>query len=78
MIARVILREEYPKSRPLAAASPLSLTHSDQMGLRLVQLIDSPAPRQRFRDTEQAVVDIKTAFYDQFLPLTAVSVANDA
>jgi hypothetical protein len=64
------------KSRPLAAASPLSLTHSDQMGLRLVQLIDSTAARQRFRDAEQAVVDVKTAFYDQFLPLTAVGVAN--
>jgi hypothetical protein len=60
------------KSRPLAAASPLSLTHSDQLGLRLVQLLDTPEARQRFRETEQAVVDIKTAFYDQFLPLTAM------
>lgn len=64
------------KSRPLAAASPLSLTHSDQMGLRLVQLIDSPDARARFRDTEQAVVDIKTGFYDQFLPLTAVAAGS--
>ncbi|WP_037313461.1 hypothetical protein [Amycolatopsis orientalis] len=54
------------KSRPLAAVSPLSLTHSDQLGLRLVQLIDSHEARQRFRDTEQAVVAIKSAFYDQF------------
>ncbi|RSN55345.1 hypothetical protein DMH01_34110 [Amycolatopsis sp. WAC 04182] len=56
------------KSRPLAAASPLSLTHSDQLGLRLVQLIDSSEARERFRETEQAVVATKTAFYDQFLP----------
>ncbi|MBE1573756.1 hypothetical protein ACFORH_15480 [Amycolatopsis roodepoortensis] len=56
------------KSRPLAAASPLSLTHSDQLGLRLVQLIDSSEARERFRETEQAVVAVKTAFYDQFLP----------
>ncbi|MBB5851015.1 hypothetical protein ACFQ05_36965 [Amycolatopsis umgeniensis] len=54
------------KSRPLAAASPLSLTHSDQLGLRLVQLIDSDEARKRFRETEQAVVAVKTAFYDQF------------
>ncbi|WP_410660053.1 hypothetical protein [Amycolatopsis sp. lyj-112] len=54
------------KSRPLAAASPLSLTHSDQLGMRLVQLIDSSEARQRFRETEEAVVAIKTAFYDQF------------
>jgi len=56
------------KSRPLAAASPLSLTHSDQLGLRLVQLIDSDEARERFRETEEAVVAVKTAFYDQFLP----------
>lgn len=55
------------KSRPLAAASPLSLTHSDQMGLRLTQLMTEPEARQRFRAVELAVVDIKTAFYDQFL-----------
>ncbi|ANN18674.1 hypothetical protein SD37_25635 [Amycolatopsis orientalis] len=54
------------KSRPLAAASPLSLTPSDQLGSRLVQLIDSHEARERFRDTEQAVVAIKSAFYDQF------------
>ncbi|MFJ8911557.1 hypothetical protein [Amycolatopsis sp. NPDC102389] len=54
------------KSRPLAAASPLSLTHSDQLGLRLVQLIDSGEARERFRETEEAVVAVKLAFYDQF------------
>jgi hypothetical protein len=46
------------------------------MGLRLAQLIDSTPARRRFRDIEQAVIDIKTAFYDQFLPLTAIGVAN--
>jgi hypothetical protein len=55
------------KSRPLAAASPLSITHSDQMGLRLAQLIDSTGAHDHFRDTEEAVIAIKTAFYDQFV-----------
>lgn len=61
------------KSRPLAAASALSLTHSDQMGLRLTQLMTDAESQQRFRAIEQAVIDIKTTFYDQFLPLTVVT-----
>lgn len=59
------------KTRPLAEASPLSLTHSDQLGVRLSQLVDSPAGRDAFKRVETAVVDLKTRFYDQFLPMVA-------
>ncbi|WP_405064059.1 hypothetical protein OG474_21070 [Kribbella sp. NBC_01505] len=55
------------KSQPLVADSALSQTHSDQLGSRLLQLLDSAEAQQRFRVVEQVVVDIKTAFYDQFV-----------
>jgi hypothetical protein len=57
------------KTRPLAAASPLSLTHSDQLGVRLSQLAASPEAHAAFRRVESAILDLKTAFYDQFLPM---------
>ena len=54
------------KSRPIAAASVLSLTHSDQLGVRLSQLLDSAPAREAFKNTEQAILDLKSGFYDQF------------
>jgi hypothetical protein len=57
------------KTRPLAAASPLSLTHSDQLGVRLSQLADSPSAWEGFKRVEQAILGLKTGFYDQFLPM---------
>jgi hypothetical protein len=54
------------KSQPLVAEPAQSQTHSDQLGLRLVQLLDSPEAQQRFRVIEQATIGIKAAFYDQF------------
>ncbi|OLF12055.1 hypothetical protein BLA60_08500 [Actinophytocola xinjiangensis] len=54
------------KIRPLAEASPLASTHSDQLGLRLWQRLDSPEEQKVFRRTEEAVVDVKAGFYDQF------------
>ncbi|RZS43615.1 hypothetical protein EV193_102596 [Herbihabitans rhizosphaerae] len=56
------------KVHPIAAASALSLTHSDQLGTRLSELLDSPAGVQGFRETESAIVELKSGFYDQFLP----------
>lgn len=55
------------KSRPLAAASPLSLTHSDQLGMRLSQLAESAGAQQSFVRVEEAILKLKTGFYDQFL-----------
>jgi hypothetical protein len=57
------------KTRPLAEASPLSLTHSDQLGVRLSQLIRAtPDTWESFKAVESAVFEYKTRFYDQFLP----------
>lgn len=54
------------KVRPLAQASPLASTHSDQLGLRLWQALGSPEEQKVFRATEEAIVDLKAGFYDQF------------
>lgn len=54
------------KLRPLAEPSPLASTHSDQLGLRLWQWLDSPEAQKVFRGTEESVVDVKSGFYDQF------------
>lgn len=54
------------KVRPLAEASPLASTHSDQLGMRLWQVLGSPGEREVFRRTEEAIVELKTGFYDQF------------
>lgn len=56
------------KTRPIADASPLSLTHSDKLGVRLSQLAASPATWDTFKRVETAILDLKTDFYDQFLP----------
>ncbi|WP_433263438.1 hypothetical protein ACQPZF_32200 [Actinosynnema sp. CS-041913] len=54
------------KVRPLAEASPLASTHSDQLGVRLWQALRSAGERECFKHTEEAIANIKTAFYDQF------------
>ncbi|MGH3759737.1 hypothetical protein [Actinophytocola sp.] len=57
------------KTRPLAEASPLSLTHSDQLGVRLYQLVGSaPDTWDSFREVESTVLGLKNRFYDQFVP----------
>jgi hypothetical protein len=55
------------KVRPLAQASPLASTHSDQLGLRLWQTLGSTEEQKVFRSTEEAIVELKAGFYDQFL-----------
>ncbi|GAB2983649.1 hypothetical protein [Saccharothrix stipae] len=57
------------KTHPLADASPLSLTHSDKLGMRLSQLADSPAAWDAFKRVETEILELKTGFYDQFLPM---------
>ncbi|MFC0113041.1 hypothetical protein [Kibdelosporangium aridum] len=59
------------KSRPLAAASPLSLTHSGRLGMRLSQLAESAGAQQSFVRVEEAILKLKTGFYDQFLQLVS-------
>jgi hypothetical protein len=54
------------KVRPLAQASPLASTHSDQLGMRLWQVLGTPGEREVFRRTEEEIVDLKLGFYDQF------------
>ncbi|MCO1578255.1 hypothetical protein M8C13_21100 [Crossiella sp. SN42] len=54
------------KVRPLAEFSPLASTHSDQLGVQLWQALGSAAEQACFKRTEEAIVRIKTAFYDQF------------
>jgi hypothetical protein len=57
------------KVRPLSTASPLATTHSDQLGLRLWQLLDSDRAKRLFRATERNILLLKTRFYDQFTPM---------
>jgi hypothetical protein len=57
------------KTRSLADASPLSLTHSDQLGMRLSQLLGTSVGWDAFKRVETAVVQLKMRFYDQFLPM---------
>jgi hypothetical protein len=54
------------KATSLAATSLLSSTHSDQLGMRLWQLLSTPAARAGFREMETRILEHKLAFYDQF------------
>jgi hypothetical protein len=54
------------KAHPLATAAAGRATHSDQLGLRLWQLVGLPGARDCFMRTEQAVLVVKEDFYDQF------------
>ncbi len=57
------------KVRPLATASPLATTHSDQLGMRLWQLLESDRARDLFKATEDDVLLLRKRFYDQFVPM---------
>ncbi|HEX6473015.1 MAG TPA: hypothetical protein VF069_28250 [Streptosporangiaceae bacterium] len=54
------------KAHPLAAASLLSTTHSDRLGMRLSELLAREDSTEAFRETERAVLRLKLGFYDQF------------
>jgi len=54
------------KTHPLATASLLSTTHSDQLGIRLRQLLKSDREKKLFMATEEDVLLLKMQFYDQF------------
>jgi hypothetical protein len=63
------------KAHPLAAASLLSTTHSDRLGMRLSEMLSREASPEPFRETERAVLQLKLGFYDQFIPLLRASPA---
>ena len=54
------------KASSLASTSLLSSTHSDQLGMRLWQLLEEPGARVGFREEETKILEHKLAFYDQF------------
>lgn len=54
------------KMSPLAAASPLATTHSDQLGMRLWELLRTDTAKNSFMVTENEILQLKTRFYDQF------------
>lgn len=57
------------KAHSLAAISRLSTTHSDQLGLRLSELLAREESAACFREVEQAALQLKLDFYDQFVPM---------
>lgn len=57
------------KVRPLAAESLLASTHSDQLGVRLWQLLDSDEAEDCFMSVEKDILLLKMRFYDQFTPM---------
>lgn len=54
------------KANSLSSTSLLSSTHSDQLGMRLWQLLEKPGAHQGFREMEARILDHKLEFYDQF------------
>ncbi|AXK37067.1 hypothetical protein DVA86_03765 [Streptomyces armeniacus] len=56
------------KAHPLTTVSLLSATHSDRLATRISELLTREESAGRFRETEERALDIKTGFYDQFLP----------
>lgn len=54
------------KAGPLATTSLLSTTHSDQLGMRLRQLLETDRAKALFTVTEREVLLLKMRFYDQF------------
>lgn len=54
------------KATSLASISLLSSTHSDQLGLRLWQLLEEPGATVGFVEMEEAILKLKLGFYDQF------------
>ncbi|MEV6579626.1 hypothetical protein AB0M92_15880 [Streptomyces sp. NPDC051582] len=56
------------KTRPLAGATPLSGSHSDRLAARVVELLAREESSDCFRELTERSLQLKTAFYDQFLP----------
>lgn len=56
------------KARPLTTVSLLSSTHSDRLATRLIDLLGREPPTSAFEEVERRILDLKTGFYDQFLP----------
>ncbi|MET9464470.1 hypothetical protein ABZY44_06515 [Streptomyces sp. NPDC006544] len=48
--------------------SLLSGTHSDRLATRVIELLASEGTTDRFKETEERTLQLKTGFYDQFLP----------
>src|SRR3569833_3083201 len=57
------------KAHSHAPASLLSATHSDRLGMRLSDLLTREDSGACFREIEQAILDIKLDFYQQFAPM---------
>lgn len=57
------------KVHPLATASLLSTTHSDQLGMRLWQLLESDRAKTLFMATEKDILLLRMRFYDQFMSM---------
>lgn len=61
------------KAHSLAAASLLSATHSDRLGMRLSELLSRTDSAESFLATERAILRLKLDFYDQFAPMLAAA-----
>ncbi|KPI33901.1 hypothetical protein OV450_6194 [Actinobacteria bacterium OV450] len=56
------------KTQPLARVSLLSGSHSDRLAARVTELLAREGSSDCFKELEERSVQLKTAFYDQFLP----------
>ncbi|MGW6685671.1 hypothetical protein [Streptomyces sp. NPDC054961] len=56
------------KTHSLATVSLLSGTHSDRLATRVIELLAREATTDRFKEMEERTLQLKTGFYDQFLP----------
>ncbi|MEV4175992.1 hypothetical protein [Nonomuraea sp. NPDC049709] len=61
------------KAHPLAATSRLSASHSDQLGVRLSELLARDHGADGFREVERRAYELRVDFYDQFLPMVAAT-----
>ncbi|MFE6842839.1 hypothetical protein [Streptomyces sp. NPDC057686] len=56
------------KTHSLATVSLLSGSHSDRLAARVTELLAQEESTDCFRELEERALDLKTRFYDQFLP----------
>ncbi|MEU6867632.1 hypothetical protein ABZ924_31080 [Streptomyces sp. NPDC046876] len=56
------------KTHSLATVSLLSGSHSDRLATRVTELLAREGSSDCFREAEERALDLKLAFYDQFLP----------
>ncbi|MER7466520.1 hypothetical protein [Streptomyces sp. NPDC097981] len=56
------------KTQPLARVSLLSGSHSDRLAARVTELLAREESSDCFKELEERSVQLKTVFYDQFLP----------